>query len=171
MRIQLVQWALGMMTSLQPVAVTPWADTYVSSAEAMVDVAEEAPLFKGEDGVRKTIVLLISLGWFEGRFNQKAIGDKGQSVCMFQLGVANLKSLGTSREEVLSDFSVCARSALKAVRISFNVCRGRDELDLLGHYASGSARCDAGLRESRHRMQKAKWLFGKFPFKMEDDNG
>ena len=181
MRTQLIKWTLGMMTSMQPAQVTPWADTFEASATTIVDVATEAPLFAGEAGTRKTIALLVSLGWFEGRFDPKAKGDcekkdkdgkcisPPQSLCMFQIGRSNLASLGVTEGQLLSDFGLCARTAVRMVKISFGVCRGRDELELLGHYASGGNTC-GGLKESRHRMQKAKWLLGAFPLK-EDDNG
>jgi len=173
-REALIKWAVAAMTTMQPVAVTPWASTYQDSATTMVTVAEETPLWPGPDATQRTVATLISLGWYEGRFDQKAKGDgvclkmgpnnkcleKGppQSFCMFQVGRSNFKFLGVTEETILGDFERCTRSAVKLIQISKNVCKGRPDFELLGHYASGGDTC-GGIRESTHRMNKAKWVF------------
>ncbi len=166
----LVKWALKAMLTIQPAAVTPWADTYQDTAEVFAKVAEEQPLFKGDDGVQRTLSWFISTAWFEGRFDPRAKGDctekdkagkcisPPQSLCMFQVGVSNLSGLGLTAEEILGSTEVCTRAARKLMKISMGVCKARPMEEWLGHYASGGGTC-AGLKESRHRVTKAKWVF------------
>lgn len=152
---------LALMIELEP--NSPYRDTFSETAEVFAKVANEAPLFKGEDGSQRTAALFVSVAWFESRFNQKAIGDHGHSLCEFQIGISNLKALETSKDEILNNVEVCTRSARRMMSISFGVCRGKDVLDVLGHYAFGGQKCGGedgeGLRESRHRMRKADFLF------------
>lgn len=155
----LAAWVLFAMSSIQPKA--PWIDTYPKTADAIAKVSIDEPLFDGDDGPRRTAALFVSVAWFESTFNPKAEGDKGQSVCLFQIGVSNLKALGTTRQEILEDVEVCTRAARRMMKISFNVCRRRPFEEWLGHYASGGNTC-GGLKESRHRVEKAKWIFAHF---------
>lgn len=168
----LSRWILDSMISAQPAA--PWRDTYPQTAEIFAKVATDSPLFSGEDGPRKTAAWFVSTAWFEGRFDPKAKGDGGcrrmgadnkclekgppQSFCMFQIGKSNFEYLKTSEEEILGSTEVCTRMAVKMMKISFGVCKGRPMDEWLGHYASGGDTCK-GLTESRHRVNKAKWLF------------
>ena len=186
MNTTLVHWAITVMNSVQPPSATPWANTYEGSAETIVKVAEEQPLFKGEEGVRRTVAQLLSLGWFESRFDPKAKGDgkclattvdgrctkrgQPQSLCMFQIGRSNFASLKTTEAEILGNFEVCVRSAMTMIRISYGICAGRPSSDLLGHYASGGNTC-GGLIESRHRVNKAVWIMSRFPFNKENSDG
>ena len=178
----LFQWTLRVMQSLQPAA--PWTPTFPESAQVLVQVAESAPLYPGEDGVRRTLALLLSVANFESSLKPDAEGDcdpkdreknglckkgaRGHSLCMFQVGESNLKSLGTTREEIQRDLSVCARSALSLIKISFGVCRAKAAEDQLAQYAAGGGACGGpkgeGLLESRHRMAKAKWIFANKSF-------
>ncbi len=156
---------------VQPAEITPWADTYESTAEALVDEATQRPLFSGNTGIERTLSTFLSVAWFEGRFDPHAKGDckekkdgacvsAPQSLCMFQIGVSNLPGLKVSADDILSDVRVCVRAARTMMKISFGVCKGYPRLDLLGHYASGGETC-GGLRESRHRMLKADWIFNR----------
>jgi hypothetical protein len=160
----LVAWVWYMMLQLQPATVTPWAETYESTAKVFAEEATLLPLFSGSDGARRTAALFLSVAWFEGKFNPQAKGDckngKCESLCMFQIGRSNVAGLKVTEEQLLSDVRVCTQAARKMMQISFGVCRGRPKLDILGHYASGGATC-GGLRESRHRMQKAEWIFNQ----------
>jgi hypothetical protein len=173
-REALIKWAVAAMTAIQPVAVTPWADTYEASATTIVKVAEEMPVWPGADSTQRTVATLISLGWFEGRLKQDAKGDclnktkdgkqcdpvnpQFQSFCMFQIGKSNFKGLDVTEERILADFELCTRTAVRMIMLSKNVCKGRPDTELLGNYASGKGVC-GGLTESKHRMTKAKWVF------------
>ena len=178
----LVSWALIVMRTLQPAA--PYEATFEASARVLVKVAEEAPLYpRDQDGVRRTVALDLSIGNFEGALRQDAEGDcdekkpdgtckKGSrphSFCMFQIGESNFRALKITREQIQTDFEVCTRAAHTMIRISFGVCRSKaDDDDRLAHYAHGGATCAGekgeGLLESRHRMKKAKWIFGNARF-------
>ena len=168
---QLVAWIYRMMLVLQPAGVTPWAETYETTATVFADVATRLPLFPGSDGVARTAALFTSVAWYEGRFDPQAKGDckekkngkcvsPPQSVCMFQIGISNLAGLHTTQDELLSDVAKCTHAARKMMQISFGVCRGLPFEDLLGHYASGGSTC-GGLKESRHRMKTAISIFEK----------
>lgn len=164
---------LRMMNAVQPEA--PWKGTYQASAEAFAEVALDTPLFSGESGPMRTAALFVSLSWFEGNFKQDAQGDclkkdeKGrcvsdpQSLCTFQVGVTHLAKLGTSKEEILADIKVCTKSARSLLATSMRVCARRPQLEWLGWYAAGGEDCEKGLEKSRHRMQKAAWLFDHYP--------
>jgi hypothetical protein len=164
------------MVAAQPAA--PWRDTYEGTAEALALVAADSPLFEGAEGPRRTASWFVSVAWFESRFDPHAKGDcrtrdaRGQclsaphSLCLFQIGISNLPALGLSQEEILSSPEACTRAARRMMKISLGVCRGRPLDERLGHYASGGDTC-GGLRESRHRVNKAIWLFNRVPFASE----
>jgi hypothetical protein len=166
---QLIAWIYRVMLILQPANVTPWADTYETTATVFANEAIRLPLFPGSQGIERTAAVFTSVAWYEGRFDPKAKGDckekkngkcvsPPQSVCMFQIGISNLAGLHTTQDELLSDVSKCTQAARTMMQISFGVCRALPHEDLLGHYASGGSTC-GGLRESRHRMKTAIWIF------------
>jgi len=169
----LTTWVLGTMINLQPHA--PWETSYGRTAEVLAKIAAEEPLFAGEDGPRKTASWFVSVAWFESNFNPKAEGDcrvqdakkrciaQPQSFCLFQIGSSNFASLGVNLHAIMNDPEVCTRAARKMMKISIGVCRSRPIEDWLGQYASGGENC-GGLVESRHRVNKAKWIFGRFPW-------
>jgi hypothetical protein len=149
----MIQWILFVMLMLQPNA--PWKDTYAETAKAIAEVSHTNPLFEGEKGEQKTAALFVSLAWYESRFNPKAIGDHGKSFGLYQ----------QQGHGEISDSRVATEVAYNQIKTSFRVCNGKPIEDRLGWYAAGGPTCDYGLRESRHRMLKAFWLVGKFPFK------
>jgi hypothetical protein len=145
-------WVLSLMIAVQPNA--PWRDTYESTAHAIAKVvAEEEPLFAGELGRERTAAVLVSIAWFESTFNPAAVGDHGRSRGLYQI----------QGEGELSDPVEATRVALRLVRASFRVCRARTMDERLGWYAAGGKDCERGLRESRHRLLKAKWLVKNRP--------
>lgn len=165
----LAAWAMRMMLMLQPAA--PWVDTYESTAIVLAEEAVQSPLFRGDSGSVQTLSLFLSVAWFESRFDPHAQGDckekrdgkcisTPQSLCMFQIGRSNLAGLNVSETALLSDVRTCTRAARTLMKISFGVCRDFPRMEILGHYASGGSAC-GGLRESRHRMAKADWIFTK----------
>ena len=140
-------WILSLMIAMQPNA--PWRDSYESTAQAIAKVvAEEEPLFAGEMGREKTAAVLVSIAWFESTFDPHATGDHGRSHGLYQI----------QGKGELSDPVDATRAALSLVRASFRVCRARTMDERLGWYAAGGNDCERGLRESRHRLLKAKWL-------------
>lgn len=168
----LTAWVLASMISAQPSA--PWRESYETTAAVLAQVATDAPLFGGREGARRTASWFVSVAWFESRFDPRAQGDcrrkdpqgrclsDPQSLCLFQIGVSNLPSLKKSPSDLLESVETCTRVARQLMQISLGVCRGRALEEGLGHYASGGASC-GGLRESRHRVNKARWLFDHIP--------
>jgi len=91
-----------------------------------------------------------------------------QSFCMFQVGKSNFEFLKTSEEEIMGSVEVCTRHAVTMMKSSISLCRSHPQDEWLAQYASGGGECGgkvlpngekAGLLESRHRVNKAKWLF------------
>jgi len=134
------------MLMLQPNA--PWKNTYENTALVIGRQATNHPLFTGEDAAKKTAALLVSLAWFESRFDPKAIGDHGKAFGLYQ-------QQGKGKIE---DAETATKIAIEQIKFSFKVCRENEVIERLGWYAAGGPNCDYGLRESRHRMLKAFWL-------------
>ena len=155
-------WILSLMLLLQPPAITPWSDSYEQTAETIAQVATADPVFAGEHGADRTAALLVALGWFESRFRPDAVGDNGHSLCMLQVGESNLKSLGVTREAMLTDLGTCLHAGLKMIRTSFAVCWANPLDERLGHYAAGGQGC-RGVKESRHRIGLSMRLFRDHP--------
>ncbi len=145
-------WILSLMLVLQPQA--PWRATYEATAAAIAaTVQREEPLFAGEQGRERTAALLVSLAWFESRFDAHALGDHGRSHGLYQI----------QEHGELADPADATRAALGMLRESFRVCRARPLEERLGWYAAGGPDCSRGLRESRHRVARAMWLFRTHP--------
>ena len=102
-------WILSLMLLLQPPGITPWSGGYEQTAETIAKVAQADPVFAGEHGADRTAVLLVALGWFESRFRPDAVGDHGHSLCMLQVGESNLKELGVTRQEMLTNLETATR--------------------------------------------------------------
>lgn len=148
----MTEWILVLMTQLEP--KTPWVDTYPKTAAAIAEAAKRDPLFAGDEGITRTAVTLVSLAWFESKFQPDAMGDKGKSCGAFQIQPS---TSGLSCD-VLRDPDLAAPEAIRLMRQSFRICRARPLEERLAWYAGGSASCDRGLRHSRHRMALARNL-------------
>ena len=151
----MAHWILTLMLALVP--GSPYEGTFAATAAAIDQAAHEAPLYPGEDGPARTAAQLVALAWFESRFDPKAVGDHGNSLGLFQVGVSNLASLGIERDD-LFDPKKAADAALRMIRTSFVVCRVRPKEERLAHYAAGGPDCSKGGNESRHRTALAARL-------------
>jgi len=195
--ITLKAWILSTMLAIEP--SSPYKETFESTAAVFAQSAISSPLFctKQPDGScsftdsdkKRTAALYISLGWFEGRFQQDAQGDcdkttangtcekgsRAHSFCMFQVNETNLKGFGTTKDEILKDFSKCVAIGNQMLRSSFRVCATQPLTGRLRWYAAGGPTCslsaDAG-KKSEHRVNKAVWIYDHFPFPelVADDN-
>lgn len=181
-------WVLSVMLALEP--SSPLKDTFDASAEVFAASAMKSPLFctKQEDGScaptdadkRKTAAFYVSVGWFEGAFQQDAKGDCDQkkpdgtcvkgatprSFCMFQIHETNLKGLGYTKDELLTDFSKCVEAGNRLMRSSFRVCSAHPLPDRLRWYAGGGNGCPTNgdaAKKSQHRVKKAVWLYDHHP--------
>ena len=94
-------------------------------------------------------------------------GSTPHSFCLLQISETNFKGFNTSREEIQSDVGKCVRIGLALMHQSFRICKSLPLDEKLRWYAGGGNGCpvneDSG-RKSKHRMQKAFWLFSKFQF-------
>jgi hypothetical protein len=171
----LAAWLLGIMLLLQPHA--PWKSTFATTADAIAEQAEADPLFAGADGPARSALLALSTGDFESALKPDAVGDcghdgpckageVGRSVCFGQVGVSNLRTLGTTREAMQSDIRVCVRAMWTMLKGSLAVCRARPLEERLAHYTAGGDGCSTNedaVRKSKHRVLKALYLFRHHP--------
>lgn len=148
----MVAWLLAIMIALQPVA--PWRDTYEKSAMAIAQAAVEQSV-KGDDNGSYTAVILVSLAWWESRFNPEAHNAKdpgGGSFGLFQ----------ASRVAIPNIFAQ-ARQAAAKVNQSFIGCSKLPLDKRLSHYTTGGPVCFP-TRESTHRMNFAMKLLKEHPY-------
>lgn len=178
LHLQLVAWCLAIMASMVPSA--PWASEYPREAEAFVTAAERDPLFRGSRGVEETVDYELSVAWFESTFNPNAKGDLGGSWGLFQVAPGTAKpylSQARAKRAAFGDVvdlwqpvgtdllepEAAAPLAIKLMRVSFGICRDRPREERLGWYAAGGMGC-RGIKESRHRVNKAEWISRAHPF-------
>lgn len=152
----MTEWILALMLGLMAHEPAPWSSTYPATAAAIANAATEAPLFAGKDGPARTAALLVSVAWFEGRFDPKAhnaTDPGGGSFGMFQ---SSRRPIASAEEQ--------ARHALGALRVSFRECSARAPQDWVAFYASGSCTNVGGLLASRRRMGMAMKLYQERPY-------
>lgn len=151
-----VSWVVGLLAALEP--QSPFRATYEKTAEAIARVSESEPLFPvDEEGEERTATLLVSLAWYESRFQPNARSRNGRWYCLYQLEKGWLPDAKAS----LSDQEMCTRAAVKVVRRSLEACQSRPLNDRLAQFTSG--RCDRGGVESRYRMFLASKLLKEHP--------
>jgi hypothetical protein len=166
-----------MMLLLEP--RSPYAATFERTADAIAARAAAEPLFQGADGAAKTAALLVSLGWFESRFDPSAGGDctkrlpnglcapggTPHSHCAFQLNDSNFVALDVTADMLRTDVDLCVATTLRMLRTSLSVCRRLPLEERLAHYAGGGDTCDNASEDarakSRHRWFKAQWLYAR----------
>lgn len=168
------EYALALMVKAQPRTNVAWANTYETTAAAIAKVASANPLYPGTEGIKRTISVMVAVAFFESHFDPKAEGDcpdkdsngmcvKGsvpRSFCAFQVDKSNFPFLGVTKDEILGDVEVCARSGLRMMKESFRLCKGWKPDELLNQYATGGSVCVRPRRdEGEHRMRKAQWLY------------
>jgi hypothetical protein len=115
-------------------------------AEEIDDVAAEAPLFAGLNGVARTAALLVAIAFRESGVRLGAIGDSGRSVCAFQI-------LGGARA-LLTDARACVRAGHALLVQSVRLC----PVHPVSIYARGTCSSVDGQRISADRMRVAGWL-------------
>jgi transglycosylase-like protein with SLT domain len=138
-----------------------WETSYPETARAIAEVSLESPLFKGEDGPKRTAAVLVAWAMFESRFDPHAVGDNGKALGMFQVHASTVPA---TPQENLFDPLEAARTARELLRRSSRICRKFDVLELGGWYAAGGEGCqEAGRKKSRHRMSLAMRLLKETP--------
>jgi hypothetical protein len=150
--MSLAMWVLSLMINLQPLA--PWRESYPDTATAIARASSTFPVFEGAYGAKRTAALLVSLAWFESRFDPQAKGDHGASLGLFQINGSHAKSI-----ELLEP-AWAPYHALSLIKRSFEVCHAQPVDDRLSWYAAGGVGCsEAGAIKSRHRMALARRLY------------
>jgi hypothetical protein len=165
----MIAWILSLMIALQPQA--PWRETYEDTAKAIATVVNEEPaLFAGKDGKEKSAALLVALAWAESRFNQKAVGDHGHSMGLYQIFHTNLPTPeGFGKNDILGNALNATKVAHRMLKQSMAVCGRKPVEERLGWYASGDAACSKGLSESRFRVGLAFKVYKANPPKDTKD--
>lgn len=149
-------WILSLLLSL--VHHTPWSDRLPEMADAIATVSEEAPLWPGEEGPRRTAAVLVALAFAESRFDPDAIGDHGQSHGAFQISLAH------APKGELHDPLTAARHARRLLAQSFRICADRPLGERMAWYAAGGPSCSPkGYAASRYRMSMAAKLLRGAP--------
>lgn len=147
----MVAWILALMLVLQPVA--PWSETYESSAAVIAAESTTHPM-KGDKNGNYTAVVLVSVAWFESRFNPEAHNPKdpgGGSYGLYQASRVPIPEVATQTAQ-----------ALEMIKQSFRVCAGLPLEKRLSWYTSGGPVCFP-TKESTHRMQLAMKLLKEHP--------
>ena len=101
--------------------------------------------------------LLVTIGHFETGFDNSKLGDKGSSVCAYQISKVNLPSVeGWTAKDLQDSPMKCATVALRIIKISEKRCGAKALLNL---YNSGS--CAKGQAITNQRLYFAKGLLQK----------
>ncbi len=138
MRALILIW----MTTLAP------GRDHTSLATAIDDVVREhGPLFKGELGAMRTAALMTAIAFRESSLRVDVVGDKGRSVCAFQVLHGD--------KALLTDARACADAGYRILAASIATCPAYP----VAVYAEGPAGCASprAQRISNDRM----WLAGK----------
>jgi len=176
--MDLSAYALAVMLAIQP--NSPYKESFEKSAKAVSSASIRSPIFAGSDGVAKTVDLVISVANFESGLQPDANGDcdqttdkgicvkgsKPHSFCMMQINESNFKGYRTTREEILTNIDICVSIGISMMKQSFRICHDRPLDERLAWYAGGGNGCPTGLdavRKSKHRIDKAMWLFKTYP--------
>jgi len=184
MSFDVIHWAVVYIATVLPPGVyskeTPEAAAlrYEAIAKQVVEVAfaaKEKPLYEGPAGRLKTMAVMLAIDAYESGFRKDidegvVRGDGGGSWCLAQVNTAGGRIVvkddgsfdyssteGWTGADLVADRHKCFRAQLAIMRASFQ-CEHRTEEASLMKYASG--KCDAGYRESYHRMKAALKLFG-----------
>lgn len=145
-------WILTIMLALQPHA--PWIEGYENTASIIAAKAQAAPMKGDKTGVY-TAAILVSLAWFESRFDPNAHNPKdpgGGSYGLYQASRVPVSDIGTQTEQ-----------ALNAIKISFRACKTLPLDKRLSHYTTGGPVCFS-TKESTHRMNLAMKVLKEYPF-------
>lgn len=131
--------------------LAPGRDHHVLADAITARVDAEAPLFAADPDKRKTSAWLVAVAFRESSLTLDAIGDKGESLCAFQVGRT---SGGTTA--MLSDADLCVGAAFALLRTSMRLCPAFP----LAWYAAGgdaakACASTAAQRLSRDRMALA----------------
>ena len=99
---------------------------HTTLATAIAHVVEtEGCLVTGTNCERRSAALAIAVGYRESTFRLDAIGDKGASLCAFQIQ--------STDRALLTDANLCALEGYRRLKASLQACRGS-----IAMYAAGT---------------------------------
>ena len=168
-------WLVGAMISWVPPRHDADRVRYESIARDLVTVVyddAEQPIFAGDAGRAKTVLLMASIASFESGYRAdvddgRTTGDHGRSFCLMQVQVFGRTSEGYTGHDLVADRKKCFRAALHRVRYSFEWCKSHALEDRLSGYTSGT--CRDGEHLARDRFFRAKSYWSHTPFAAPDD--
>lgn len=164
----LAAWALSVMVGLA--ASSPYRATFDATAEGLVEAAQAAPLFTGDQGVEQTIAVELAIAFRESGFKVDATGDcnglpagsplcpraRAMSLGLFQISRFNAPWLGVTADDLVGPPKTQATLALVMIRRSFQICVNKPLEERLGWYAVGGEGCkDSGAGRARMRLAKS----------------
>jgi hypothetical protein len=127
-----------------------WAETYPLTAAAIADASVRGPLFKGEDGPKKTAALLTAWAYHESRFDPKALGDHGTALGLWQIHHSTVPDVPRDNLFDAAEAAIVARNLMHQ---SFRICSSFPLEERGGWYAAGGEGCqEAGRKKSRVRI-------------------
>ena len=204
-------WIFSVLTFLIPPGILAEQERFVPEASESKAQAEERyhawseviakevyennnTLYKGSEGKKKTVALVLSIMKYESGFRRDVdlgIGrerlaksgwnDHGRSWCLMQinLGKKHVQKNGVwmddsainteegySGRDLVSDRIKCVRSGINTLRKSLATCGNLPARDWLRAYASGN--CNDGERESVGRMSLSWRILEKYSPKWKD---
>lgn len=127
-------------------SLAPSRDHTINGTAIAEVVLSERPLFKGDDGRRKTAALVVAIAFRESSFRND-IKSRTDDSCMMQIN---------RRPELALDVVACVRVAMVMLRESMRMCPDYP----IAFYASGPGACEnvRAQRISRDRMALAQRL-------------
>lgn len=198
-------WIFSVMTSLFPPAMLAQQEVFIPEANESVAQVEERYrgwseaiakevyeneniLYKGAEGKKKTVALVLAIMKYESGFRRDVdlgigrerlakIGwnDHGRSWCMMQINLGKKPYLrngtwvedsavnteeGFSGRDLLADRGKCVKAGINILRKSMSTCRHLPAKDWLRAYASGT--CDNGGYQSESRMRLSWRILEKY---------
>lgn len=154
-------WLMSAMVGWVPPRTVD-AVRYASIADDIIEVAAEAPVFPGEDGIARTALLMAAIASYESSYRAdvdsfQVRGDHGRSHGLMQV------QLRTG--EKCPDRTTCLRLGRERIRESLDACRALPFAERLSVYASGRCMTSAA---SRRRMGRAVNYWTKAPYKADE---
>lgn len=147
---------------------------YAAIARAIAEVSldpDEAPLFEGKDGRRKTATLMLAMSRYESTWRRdvdlgigpRARGGGGRYWCLMQIAVPKGKTPeGWTGRDLVESRERCFRRALHILQRGKRVCKKSGGTSFVNHYASGY--CDRAKEPVKKRVDLMNRWLREHPF-------
>ena len=185
----LAAWLLSiMMTAVPPghsrhpkearESAAAGAERYREIARTLAEVSldpQEAPLFDGRDGRKKTALMMLAISRYESTWRRDVdfgIGPRarggGRYWCMMQIAVDSGRTPeGWTGKALVRSREKCFRRALHILQHGKRVCRKHGGTAFLNQYASGY--CDRGRKPVAKRVRLFERWLAEHPLKRSGD--